>query len=262
MERLAQNIGGLRGAALTQFNLISKSPGVLFSPTLTRVTSAEFHSYFGAQQPSQSNLSASISPTGLSAIEEAGEEGSEDGASRVLSPSSTPGAINGILTAETPADIFTMFISYLGPSMKSLAFTLKEVLAELPYGPGPDYTISVNKHFRSSLLDANELFAKARKEALDAVYANRGLSKSKALEVLADYEEVAASCGYFSSALQDCAEEMIGYLDILEELKQEVEKAPRKRSWNWIMFWRKGMKPEGEESRPGKMFYASVVLLS
>ncbi|GME24277.1 ribosomal protein l19 [Neofusicoccum parvum] len=91
---------------------------------------------------------------------------------------------------------------------------------------------------------------RARKEALEAVYSNRGLSRSKPLEVLADYEEVAASCGYFSSALQDCAEEMIVYLDILEELKQEVEKSPRKRTWNWLLFWRKSKKADSDESRP------------
>ncbi|GME41128.1 ribosomal protein l19 [Neofusicoccum parvum] len=191
----------------------------------------------------------SMSASGLSAIEEAGEEGSEGG-SRILSPTTTPGAISGFATAETPADIFTMFISYLGPSMKSLTFTLKEVLDELPYGPGPNYTIAVNSNFRSSLIEAKELFVRARKEALEAVYSNRGLSRSKPLEVLADYEEVAASCGYFSSALQDCAEEMIVYLDILEELKQEVEKSPRKRTWNWLLFWRKSKKADSDESRP------------
>ena len=97
---------------------------------------------------------------------------------------------------------------------------------------------------------------------MEAVYANRGLSKSKALEILADYEEVAASCGYFSSALQDCAEEMIVYLDILEELKQELEGSSRKRSWNWLMFWRKEAKLEGEESRPGKIVWAMIGPLS
>ncbi|EKG21193.1 Brefeldin A sensitivity protein-related domain of unknown function DUF2421 [Macrophomina phaseolina MS6] len=257
MERLAQNIGGLRGAALTQFSLISKPPGAGVSPALTRnnsvdvlsrVNSADFQSYFN-RQPSQTNLS-NISANGLSAIEEAGEENSEVAESRVMSPTMTPGAISGFATAETPADIFTMFISYLGPSMKSLAFTLKEVLDDLPFGPAPGYTISVNSNFRSSLLEAKELFAKARREALEAVYANRGLSRSKPLEVLADYEEVAASCGYFSSALQDCAEEMIVYLDILEELKQDVETKPRKRTWNWLVFWRKHKTADGEESRP------------
>ncbi|KAK0660200.1 hypothetical protein DIS24_g3472 [Lasiodiplodia hormozganensis] len=256
MERLAQNIGALRGAALTQFSLISKPPGGGTSPVLTRNNSADvlsrvnttdFQSYFN-RQPSHSNLS-SVSASGLSAIEEAGEEASDEG-SRAISPTTTPGAISGFATADTPADIFTMFISYLGPSMKSLAFTLKEVLDELPYGPGPDYTIAVNSNFRSSLMEAKELFVKARKEALDAVYANRGLSRSKPLEVLADYEEVAASCGYFSSALQDCAEEMIVYLDVLDELKDNVERSPRKRTWNWLRFWRKEKKGDGDESRP------------
>jgi hypothetical protein len=43
---------------------------------------------------------------------------------------------------------------HLGPSMKSLAYTLSEVLVELPFGPAPDYVIAINDHFRTSLADA------------------------------------------------------------------------------------------------------------
>jgi len=54
---------------------------------------------------------------------------------------------------------------------------------------------------------------------------------------VADFEEVAASCGYFSYSLLDFAEEMKTFLDILDELKMSGEDS--RRSWKWLMFWRK-----------------------
>ena len=78
------------------------------------------------------------------------------------------------------------------------------------------------------------MFTTARKEALGLVYKNKLPTKTGSLEVVADFEEVAASCGYFSSSLQDFAEDMITYLDILEELKEDINRSPRKRTWKWL----------------------------
>jgi len=63
------------------------------------------------------------------------------------------------------------------------------------------------------------------------------------MEVEADFEEVAASCGYFSFSLQDFAEEMEIYLETLDELKQEIDESPRRRSWTWLKFWRRKPQP-------------------
>jgi hypothetical protein len=38
--------------------------------------------------------------------------------------------------------------------MKSLAYTLSQILLELPFGDGPDYAITINEHFKSSLTEA------------------------------------------------------------------------------------------------------------
>ncbi|KAF2083558.1 hypothetical protein K490DRAFT_76468 [Saccharata proteae CBS 121410] len=233
LERLSQNIGGLRGAAQTQFALIAKQPSGGVPTPMTA----------SSRVPSQISLFSPESVQGgfggLAAIDEATEDESPQEESQ---PAST--LPSGVQTAETPGDIFTVFITHLGPSMKSLAYTLKVVLDDLPFGPGPDFLISVNSNFRSSLVSANILFTQSRKEALAAVYNKRVPSKSKPVEVLADYEEVAASCGYFSSSLQDFAEDMLVYLDILDELKLELDKSPRARSWNWLLFWRKQTKDE------------------
>lgn len=127
---------------------------------------------------------------------------------------------------------------------KSLAYTLKEILHELPFGPAPDYLIAVNSNFSSSLSQAKNLFTTARKEALELLYRSRLLARAQSPDVAADYEEVAASCGYFSSCLQDFAEDTISYLEILEELKSNLECSPRKRSWKWLLFWRRTAKDD------------------
>lgn len=96
--------------------------------------------------------------------------------------------------------------------------------------------MAINEHFRHSLIDANTLFASARKDALHVVYQHKIPNKAGSVEVAADFEEVAASCGYFSSSLQDFAEDMVTFLDVLQELK--ATRHPRQRTWNWIKFWR------------------------
>jgi hypothetical protein len=109
--------------------------------------------------------------------------------------------------------------------------------------------MAINEHFRHSLIDAKALFTNARREALSIVYKNRIPPKAGSASVAADYEEVAASCGYFSSSLQDFAEDMVTFLDILEELKTNVNSYPRRRTWTWLNFWRVGRtKQSGDDS--------------
>lgn len=74
------------------------------------------------------------------------------------------------------------------------------------------------------------------------------------MEMVADFEEVAASCGYFSFSLQDLASEMKVYLSLLEDLKYEVEERPGGRTWSWLKFWRFFGRPakEDDATDPGK----------
>jgi hypothetical protein len=97
--------------------------------------------------------------------------------------------------------------------------------------------MAINEHFHQSLIDANKLFVNARKEALAMVYRTKVPKKTGSVEVAADFEEVAASCGYFSSSLQDFAEDMLTFLDILEDLK--TKRCTRRRSWQWLKFWQR-----------------------
>ena len=120
---------------------------------------------------------------------------------------------------------------------KSLAVTLQKLLGELPFGH--DGRVSVNTHFRKSLDDAIELYTRSREKALDHLYKSQEFTKSRSIELEADFEEVAASCGYFSFSLLDFANEMRTYLDILDDLKLEIEERPYGRSWSWLKMWRR-----------------------
>ena len=72
-------------------------------------------------------------------------------------------------------------------------------------------------------------------------------------EVLADIEEVSACCGHFSFSLLDFAEDMLTYLNILDELKDALEKtAP---TWKWLMFWQSPWKHDSPKRyKPGTDF--------
>lgn len=244
LQRLAQGIGGLRSAASTQFDLIAQS-------TTGGATTPIFaHCY-----PHSLNASASSSPLFatspqddhriLPTIDEVpAEPGNIEHRSNSVGESSAEDA-SSAPTLTLPAEIFTRFITQLGPPLKSLAYTLKHILDELPYGPSPAFEIAVNSNFRSSLTQAIELYKRAKGEALFSIYRNKDLNKTRPREVEADFEEVAASCGHFSFCLEDLAEDMKVYLDILDDLKLEVDERPMGRSWSWLKFWRKSPSAQG-----------------
>ena len=73
------------------------------------------------------------------------------------------------------------------------------------------------------------------------------MNAARPMEMEADFEEVAASCGHFSFSLQDFAEEMRIYLDILDDLKLANEDLTRQRSWTWLKFWRYFKSPKGPQ---------------
>ena len=122
-----------------------------------------------------------------------------------------------------------MFLETMLTSQKSLAFTLREILNNLPYQPQPGLD-TVDRHiFKTSLIEAISLFSASRKEALAAVYKSKELSVMQDIPIAADFEEVAASCGQFVSSLQDFAEHCVKYMEVLEELHDLAEMRGRDR---------------------------------
>jgi hypothetical protein len=241
METLAQSIGGLRSAANSQFALL-KEP---IAP-LTRVTSAPTQTSPTAffSPPPGKTFSGTLRslkdrPGVLSAIDEASEESNdEDGhpiQERRRSDTGPSTSTPKTPPFRHPSDIFEHFIVLLGPSMKSLAYTLSEILRAPPFGSAPDWHITINEHFRPSLHEALALYNEARANALEEVYKTLELDRTRTESLKADFEEVAAACGHFSFSLQTFGEEMLKYLDVLDDLKFVDEH--RSKSWHWMKWW-------------------------
>ena len=228
LEALSQAIGGLRSALDTQFTLLKEVPTVgthgsnssqgLMSPQSTK---------------SRPSLSAFLDDSSqrLAVI----DEFDEDELYRRLNKSDP--SLDRTPIFRTPADIFALFIDLLGPSMKSLAYTLSETLRETPLGKDPKTEFVVNDQLRESLRDAISLYKEARGNALQEVYRSIELGRSRSEKIQADIEEVAAACGHFSFSLLAVAEEMDSYLDVLEDLKQMSHHS--RRSWNFLKFWQR-----------------------
>lgn len=109
MERLAQNIGGLRSAASTQFTLLRSSYGPgnnSLASSFPRLDSPQFPDFSSVRDRIHS----------LSAIYEAPEESSDAGGDQTPKRASSTDA-SSIATVLSPADMFSTFISHLGPPM-------------------------------------------------------------------------------------------------------------------------------------------------
>ena len=121
IQRLAQNIGGLRSAATTQFLLMAQ-PNVSgpVTPASTIYTHTPKFGYF------TSTLSGSTSPSEdhavLAAIDETPEDVSVDD-SLPTQPFQEDGSIHSVMS---PSDIFARFIIQLGPSMVNILYSYNE----------------------------------------------------------------------------------------------------------------------------------------
>ncbi|KAL1846057.1 hypothetical protein Plec18170_009407 [Paecilomyces lecythidis] len=222
VQNTTQNMGGLRSAATLQFELLKQSR-VAYGKHLSEGQPFSRISSSPLGTPYHEHQSILSSPS---------HEESEEHA--VIS---SPDMDSQAVPLKSPENIFELFITHLGPSMRSLAFTLKEILEELPFEPTPDHRVTVNSKFRISLDRALSLYRTSREEALNSVYKQKEIMRTRSLEVEADIEEVAASCGHFSYSLLDFGEQLKDLLSILDELQLESEERPNGRSWNWLKFW-------------------------
>ncbi|RAL07575.1 WD40 repeat-like protein [Aspergillus homomorphus CBS 101889] len=233
VQDITHNMGGLRSAAHLQFQLLKQTKaaeaahqgtdpgfglgsGPLPSPWSLHEDRPLLEPIY--ERPEEELLEAA----GADGFNFYAENGTGRGAEQVL----------------YPADIFAVFISHLGPSMRSLAFTLKEIFRDIPFKPESDYRVSINSRYRSSLDRALELYRNSREEALKTIYRQREVLGIQTLEVEADLEEVSASCGHFSFSLLEFGEQLKELLAILDELQLVSEERPDGRSWNWLKFWR------------------------
>ena len=114
MQRMAQNIGGLRSAATTQFDLLSQAPsygGVTPSASIYTPVTAPNMSL------ADSWLTVHENCGGLTAIHEHPEEDGMTEHSSDTEQQNDGENLDNLPTVQSPIEIFDRFISHLGPSM-------------------------------------------------------------------------------------------------------------------------------------------------
>ncbi|KAL4917453.1 transcriptional regulator of RNA polII, SAGA, subunit-domain-containing protein [Aspergillus aurantiobrunneus] len=236
VQDITHNMGGLRSAASLQFQLLkqTKSAEVPRPPNIE--TS---YRTIDSRRPMSPWSIPEDRPYLVPIDERSQEEVSEPDVVRpTLSRSQTSDSEANLTLL--PADIFAIFIDHLGPSM--------EIFKEIPFAPAPHYKVSIDSRLRTSLDRALELYKGSREEALKTIYRHKEIFKIKTVEIEADLEEVAASCGHFSFSLLEFGEQLKELLAILDELQLESEERPGGRSWNWLKFWRKSEPERGKFS--------------
>ncbi|KAI0437771.1 ribosomal protein L19 [Xylaria telfairii] len=239
IENLAQSVGGLRSAANTQFELLKEiSTGPLSANIPASPNTNVFSPVFGRSFSSSSSWKSHSRFERLSAIDEASDERSdredEPSPTQVRGSFSDVRSVLSEFAPRSPSEIFEIFIALLGPSMKSLVYTMSEILKQPPFD-APGSPIVLNEQFKHSLGEAVSLYNESRGKALEELYRTIENARSTSESIQADFEEVAAACGHFSFSLLSFADEMSKYLDAIEELKYGSEQG--KRTWNWLKIW-------------------------
>lgn len=222
LDSVSQAIGGLRSALNSQFTLLREGAAGLLAENQDQQANADGSLLSPKTSGRMSSLMDVVER--LSVIEEDDEPSSRADPSLGQTP-----------IFRVPSDIFALFMALLGPSMKSLAYTLSEILREPAFGKDIKRDVVVSDQLRESLREALSLYNSARSSALQELYRSVELGRARSEAIQADIEEVAAACGHFSFSLQAVAEALDAYLDVLEDLKHTTETFDR--SWNWLKFW-------------------------
>ncbi|OBA19887.1 hypothetical protein METBIDRAFT_79224 [Metschnikowia bicuspidata var. bicuspidata NRRL YB-4993] len=136
--------------------------------------------------------------------------------------------------------LFDLFVYYLAPSIKSFAFTVKEVLSVVPFekkllGDREQSLFVKSTNYQLSLKRAIELYEEKQVNSFEKLYSQK-IFKSDDFQSRTDQEEVTACCGNFSSLLALYGKQLIHFLQLTE--KFEVVASTYPKSWEWARFWR------------------------
>ncbi|ANZ77101.1 BA75_04157T0 [Komagataella pastoris] len=134
------------------------------------------------------------------------------------------------------AELFKVFIFYLGPSMKSFSFTMRQVLDGVPFeNKQVQLEITNTAPFQHSLKLASDLFNSRHMKALNRLYGQKLFTEDADVESKINQEEVAASCGNFAALLSDFSNELSGFLSVLDEYRILVDS----KSYEFLKFWKR-----------------------
>lgn len=280
---LSRHLQALRSSAEMQWQLlhenspnIPKTPGVPsmnstsgFNGTYSQVSS---YSYSQNNQPSpNSNLvnNVGISSSSINSSPNSARSGQYKLSKSVEMMEAIKSArdqwnISQVdYTAVNSAQLFDLFVYYLAPSIKSFVFTLKGVLAEIPFEKSFENDLAESNdqnkfrnigdllsrskttkftkssNFQQSLNKAIDLFQSKQVESFSKLY-SQDIFKSDNFDLKADQEEITACCGNFASLLVLYGKELIKFLKVTEH-HEHSKNLPK--SWNWLKIWKSSKSP-------------------
>ncbi|KAJ4009975.1 hypothetical protein NW752_009150 [Fusarium irregulare] len=144
---------------------------------------------------------------------------------------------SGTETPNTARELFEHFNESIAMAMSTVRQNLCRILHEPQFGQPPHYEINVDEDLRRNLMDSLDTFDEARSDALHGLYERIENMASSDFSTRANLEEVAAACGHFTFSLQSFGEDVLQYLDVLDDLQYVV--IHRSRSWRWLLWWKK-----------------------
>ncbi|ORY77345.1 hypothetical protein BCR37DRAFT_382854 [Protomyces lactucae-debilis] len=160
----------------------------------------------------------------------------------LLSGEADPESDTGSLTAR---EVARTYIHHLGPPIKSLAFTTRQALAEMPFAEAK-FHVRLPVQLFENLDAALALYEEANIKALSTLYSHPVFHNATDLSQVTDREEVAASMEYFSHNLQAFVMETQALMRVLQAL--EKYQAQPTRSWYWLCIWRRQQKKQKSKS--------------
>ncbi|KIL92250.1 hypothetical protein FAVG1_04658 [Fusarium avenaceum] len=149
----------------------------------------------------------------------------------------------GTSTINTARQLFEHFNESITMSMTGVRQNLCRILHEPQFGQPPNFEINVDEDLRRNLMDSLSTFDTARSDALEGLYDQIEQMASSSETTRANLEEVAAACGHFTFSLQSFGEDVLQYLDVLDDLEYVI--LHKNRSWRWLLWW----KSSSEEDR-------------
>ncbi|KAG7884172.1 hypothetical protein KL938_002044 [Ogataea parapolymorpha] len=134
-------------------------------------------------------------------------------------------------------DLFDLFVYYLGPSIKSFSYTVRQILSGVPFNSENEIEPAVEQYSKSLSL-AKDLYSENQLKALKKLYEQDLFKTETDFDSKVDQEEVAASCGNFSFLLLEFSSELFEYLRILKELNA-VSTHNDTKSFEFLKFWKR-----------------------
>ncbi|ENH62234.1 hypothetical protein FOC1_g10015201 [Fusarium oxysporum f. sp. cubense race 1] len=145
---------------------------------------------------------------------------------------------SGTASPNTARQLFEQFNESITMSMTGVRQNLCRILHEPQFGQPPSYEINVDEDLRRNLMDSLSTFDTARSDALQGLYDRIEQMASSRESTRANLEEVAAACGHFTFSLQSFGEDVLQYLDVLDDLEYVIIR--KSRSWRWLLWWKTG----------------------